>query len=79
MNQNNELPKIQQIIVEMFSLCMTLTNPYIKDRATEFASIQSFNDWMEIISTQKDCEQYFPKVAKIGKKVLIVASPCQIV
>lgn len=75
----NELPKIKQIVIEMLSLTITIGNPFIKDRATEFASIESFNDWMESVSTQKDCEEYFPKIAKIGNKILIVPSPCQIV
>ena len=63
----------------MLSLVMTIGNPYIKDRATEFASIQSFNEWMEEIAKQNDCDEYFPKVAKIDAKLLIVPSPCKIV
>lgn len=63
----------------MLSLSMTIGNPFIKDRATEFASLQSFNEWMEDVSKQDDCEQYFPKIVKIGTKLLIVTSPCEIV
>jgi hypothetical protein len=74
-----KIQTIRLIHLEMLSLCMTVNNPFIKDRATEFASIQSFNDWMEDISAQDDCDQYFPKVAKIGNKILIVPSPCKIV
>lgn len=74
-----KIQTIRLIHLEMLSLCMTVGNPFIKDRATEFASVQSFNDWMEKISKQKDCDEYFPKVAKIGTKLLIVPSPCKIV
>ena len=77
--ENNKLPTIRLINLEMLSLCMTVSNPFIKDRATEFASIQSFNKWMEEIAKQKDCDQYFPKVAKIENKILIVPSPCKII
>ena len=77
--ESNKLPTIRLIHLEMLSLCMTIGNPFIKDRAVEFASIQSFNEWMEDISVQSDCNEYFPKVAKIGAKLLIVPSPCQIV
>ena len=74
-----KIQTIRLINLEMLSLCVTVNNPFIKHRATEFASIQSFNEWMEEIAKQKDCDQYFPKIAKIENKILIVPSPCKII
>lgn len=76
---NNNLPKVPLITIEMLSLIITIGNPFIKDKATEFASIESFNNWMKDISVQADYEEYFPKIVKIGKKLLIVSSPCKII
>lgn len=75
----DSLPKIKQIEIEMISATITAGNIFIKDKAIEYTSIASFNNWMQSVFMQDDCDRYFPIITRIGNKTLIITSPCQIV
>lgn len=73
------LPKINKTILIIQSLPFVLNSKKLRNRAQEFKSLKSFNEWVKNIFQQNDCDLYFPKLIKIENEFIIVPNPCQII